>query len=107
MLWEFIELPPFTRRRRQLGLDEQYYVLQQELIENPKRGDLIRNACGLRKIRMGAEGRGKRGGVRVMYIDDINGGRIYMLMLFEKNEADDLTPEQKKILCRVIEEELK
>ena len=64
---EFIETPTFTRLVTALLSDEEYRALQNELLEDPERGDLIQGGGGIRKLRFALRGRGKRGGVRVIY----------------------------------------
>jgi hypothetical protein len=63
----FLETPVFTRQIKDLIDDEEYRLLQARLIANPDAGDLIPRSGGLRKIRVGVAGRGKRGGARVIY----------------------------------------
>ena len=75
------------------------------LVLRPDAGNLIPGGGGLRKIRWGAKGRGKRGGVRVIYYWAVKQDRILMLMMYAKNEQDNLTAEQLKVLRRIIEEE--
>lgn len=99
-----VETPVFTRQVLAANPDEEYRRLQLSLIENPELGVLIPGAGGLRKVRWKAEGRGKRGGHRVIYYWAREPGVILMLYLFAKNERDDLTPEQKRLLRRVAEE---
>jgi mRNA-degrading endonuclease RelE of RelBE toxin-antitoxin system len=71
----------------------------------PDLGVIIAGSHGLRKIRWTVAGRGKRGGVRVIYYWAVAYDKIIMLLMYAKNEQDDLTPEQMKILRRIIEEE--
>lgn len=61
----FLETPVFTRQIKDLVDDEEYRLLQARLIANPDAGDFIPRSGGLRKVRMGVAGRGKRGGARV------------------------------------------
>ena len=86
---------------------ESYRLLQLRLVADPKAGDLIRGTGGLRKIRWQGSGRGKRGGVRVIYYwagsDDV----VLMLLMYGKNERDDLSAEQAKILAVLVKEEFK
>ena len=66
---------------------------------------MIPGGGGLRKIRWSVAGRGKRGGVRVIYHWAVVHDKILMLFMYAKNEQDDLTAEQLKVLRRIIEEE--
>lgn len=100
-----IETSVFTRRVLKLLSDENYRSLQQFLVADPEAGDLIRHSGGLRKIRWSGEGRGKRGGVRIIYYWAPARETILMLLMYGKNEQDDLTPGQLRILKRLIEEE--
>lgn len=63
----FIETSVFTRHLEKLMSDDEYRLLQKELVTNPDKGDLIRNSGGIRKLRWLAEGRGKRGGLRLIF----------------------------------------
>ncbi len=101
------ETAVFTRRVEKLLDVESYRLLQLRLVSDPEAGDLMRGTGGLRKIRWQGSGRGKRGGVRVIYYwvraDEV----ILMLLVYGKNEQDDLTSEQRAALKRLVEEELK
>ena len=68
---------------------------------------MIPGTGGLRKIRWGGSGRGKRGGVRVIYYWAGAQDTILLLMMFAKNDQSDLTREQKVILRLIIEDEYK
>ena len=105
---EFRETHVFTRDIATLLTDDEYAELQGALIVNPEAGDVIRETGGLRKIRWSQQrrGKGKRGGVRVIYYWYAKGSLIYMLLAYSKNERDDLTAAQKRLLVRLIEEEL-
>lgn len=70
---------------------------------DPEAGDLIRGTGGLRKVRVGLEGRGKRGGGRVIYWYHSDRFPVVLLWMFAKNEASDLTPEQRRQLARQTE----
>lgn len=89
--------------------DEEYAELQGALIVNPEAGDLIRETGGLRKLRWRQErrGKGKRGGVRVIYYWYAAGSLIYMLLAYSKDERDDLSVAQKNALARLVRGELK
>jgi len=78
--------------------DDEFRAFQEVLIENPEAGDTISGTGGFRKIRWSRPGTGKRGGVRVIYYNIMSKGRIYLALVYPKNEQDDLTEEQKKVL---------
>lgn len=98
----FVETPTFTRRVLDLLDDESYGALQARLAKYPNEGDVIRGSGGLRKIRWAAKGHGKRGGVRVIYYWWIGKDRISMLFVYPKNEMDDLSAAQIKLLRQVL-----
>jgi mRNA-degrading endonuclease RelE of RelBE toxin-antitoxin system len=99
----FVETPTFTKRVLRLLDDESYGALQTHLAKRPDDGDVIRGGGGLRKIRWAAKGHGKRGGVRVIYYWWIGKDRISMLFIYPKNEMDDLSAEQLKLLRQTLE----
>lgn len=100
-----VETRVFTRRIRELLNDEAYRALQLHLLEHPSAGSVIPDGGGLRKLRWGGFGRGKRGGIRILYYWHSATDRVLMLFAFAKNERADLTPEQKRTLRRLIEAE--
>jgi mRNA-degrading endonuclease RelE of RelBE toxin-antitoxin system len=103
----FIETPVFTARLRSHLDDDRYRTLQLALVLRPEQGDLIRGTHGLRKLRWGAEGRGKRGGLRLIYYWAPASDLIYMLYLYAKNEQGDLTPTQTRQLAALAREEFR
>ena len=106
---EFRETELFTRAVTALLSDDEYAELQGALVVNPEAGDVIKETGGLRKLRWRQDrrGKGKRGGVRVIYYWYATGSLIYMLFAYSKNERDDLSMEQKKALARLVREEFK
>ncbi len=102
-----VETPVFTRRVLKLLTDDDYRLLQHELVARPDVGNIIRGSGGLRKVRWAATGRGKRGGVRVIYYWAVDREIILMLLIYGKNEQDDLTAEQLRVLKGLVEEEFK
>lgn len=103
----FIESPVFTASLRRHLDDEQYRALQLALTLRPAQGVLIPGGGGCRKLRWGAEGRGKRGGLRTIYYWAVAEDLCYMLYFYAKNEQGDLTPTQIRALARVVREEFK
>jgi mRNA-degrading endonuclease RelE of RelBE toxin-antitoxin system len=81
---------------------EQQRAFQNALLENPDLGDKITHCGGARKMRWGGEGRGKRGGVRIIYV--VIGDAIWLFLIFPKNEASDLSGDGKKHLSKIIKE---
>jgi|TARA_R110002096_G_scaffold43408_1_gene116958 hypothetical protein len=68
------------------------------LLAEPNEGDVIQGTGGLRKVRIAAKGKGKRGGARVIYYHFDHYNRFYLLTIYAKNEISDLTSTQKKQL---------
>jgi hypothetical protein len=101
---EFIETPTFTRLVTSLLADDEYRELQNELIEDPERGDLIKGGGGIRKMRFAAQGRGKSGGVRVIYYWIKDNDQIYMLVVYPKSKKDTLTDKETAILSALVKE---
>jgi len=97
----------FTRRVLKLLTDDDYRLLQHELVARPDVGNISRGSGGLRKVRWAATGRGKRGGVRVIYYWAVDREIILMVLIYGKNEQDDLTAEQLRVLKGLVEEEFK
>ncbi len=73
----------------------------------PEAGDLIRGSGGLRKIRWSLPGKGKRGGLRIIYYWDKPEGIFYMLTVYKKSKKADLSRSQIKIFRQLVEEWLK
>ncbi|MBR5099015.1 MAG: type II toxin-antitoxin system RelE/ParE family toxin [Spirochaetales bacterium] len=99
---EFIETSIFTRQISSLVSDNSYSELQEELIRNPKKGDLIVGGGGIRKIRWGYDNhRGKSSGIRVIYYYKEMTNQFLMLFAYPKNVADDLTDKQVSVLKEI------
>ena len=77
------------------------------LVADVEAGNLIPGTGGLRKIRWQGSGRGKRGGVRVIYYWAVRDEVVLMLLMYPKSEKDDLTTDQKKVLAALVQEEFK
>jgi mRNA-degrading endonuclease RelE of RelBE toxin-antitoxin system len=105
----FIETTVFTRRIVELVSESEYASLQSALVLRPEIGDLIPGTGGLRKLRwvQSRRGKGKRGGIRVVYYWYVEDGLIYLLIAYSKDEKDDLSASEKRILRSLVEEEFK
>lgn len=99
----FIETPIFTRRLRELLSDDSYAAFQRWLTERPDSGDVIEGTGGIRKVRVASSGRGKRGGARVIYYYFVSRSQIALLMIYPKNEKDDLSADERKALKDIVE----
>ena len=104
---EFFEAPAFTRHLARYMDDEQYRTLQNVLANTPELGDLMPGTGGFRKLRWAdaRRGKGRRGGLRVIYYWFDGRNQIWLMTVYDKNEAADLTPDQKRSLKAAIEAE--
>jgi mRNA-degrading endonuclease RelE of RelBE toxin-antitoxin system len=103
----FVETRVFTDLVRKSLDDDDYRALQTTLLLRPEQGPVIPGSSGLRKIRWSAEGRGKRGGLRVIYFWHKASSTCYMLFLYRKNEQGDLTATQTHALARLVRKEFR
>jgi hypothetical protein len=103
----FVELPAFERHRERYLADEAYLVLQEILMRAPELGSMIEGAGGLRKLRLGdaRRGKGKRGGLRVIYYHWGERDQFWLFTLYDKNEAEDLTAVQRVTLKGWLKDE--
>jgi mRNA-degrading endonuclease RelE of RelBE toxin-antitoxin system len=99
----FVETPIFSRRIADYIDDDEYARLQSFLALHPQTGKVIQASGGIRKLRWAGSGRGKRGGLRVIYYWWVSKDRISMLTVYPKSEQDDLTAEQLKQLRNQLE----
>ena len=90
MSYSFIETKLFSRLIGEYLSDEEYASLQRTLIVNPESGAIIPGSGGVRKLRWALPGRGKRGGVRVIYYAKTREGVIWMLTIYAKNVAENI-----------------
>ncbi|CEK10146.1 hypothetical protein [Legionella hackeliae] len=98
----FIETPFFTEDVKELLSDEEYAEFQEYLADNPLAGDLIQQTGG-RKVRWSSQGKGKRGGVRIIYYYVTLASQIRLLLIYKKGIQDDLSSDQKELLRQLNE----
>jgi len=101
----FVETKAFSRRIVTLLTDDEYRGLQDHLVKYPDAGATIRGTGGIRKLRWAGEGKGKSGGVRIIYYWAMDKDRILLLFMYPKSEKDDLSAEERKVLRRIVEQE--
>ncbi len=100
----FIETDQFTKYLPGYLNDDQYAQLQAYLHVYPQAGLIIPGTGGVRKLRWAAGGKGKRGGVRIIYYWIVKDVQLLMLTLYKKGEVDDLTSDEKKALKRYVKD---
>jgi hypothetical protein len=101
----FIETSIFTNRITGLLTDEEYHSFQLDLMAAPTAGAVIRGGGGIRKIRFAAKGKGKSGGIRVIYYI-LKEDRVFLLLAYPKNEQENLTAAQLKLLSHTVNQML-
>ena len=111
----FVESSGFTSDRHRLERSgelvlEDMVALEQEILMDPEIGDLVPGTGGLRKVRLGQRGvgRGKRGGIRIYYLDLAGRAVTHLVAIFGKREKSDLSPRERKAvaaLVRILKEE--
>ena len=111
MTRSFIELPLFRSKWKSLGLtDDDLRRLQEQILADPKIGDVMQGTGGVRKMQFAFEHRGKSGSIRVIYIDFEVYEKIFLITAYPKNEKDNLTKSECneiRQLIGILEEQLK
>lgn len=104
-LYTFIELPVFMRQLDAMASFEMLYAIQADLLTDPERWPMIKGTGGARKGRVAdpKDSRGKSGSYRYIYLYLQHRGRIFLLLLFNKSEQANLSPEQVKQVAAMIE----
>src|SRR5258708_10253833 len=96
-----IETKLFTGLVQEYLSDDEYSKLQQALLANPEAGPVIPASGGIRKLRWAVAGRGKRGGIRVIYFLRTRQGQIWMLTLYPKNVAENIPSQLLKQVKKI------
>lgn len=105
----FLETTSFTATVGSYLTDDEYRRLQNELLANPNTGDVMPRTGGFRKMRWAdaRRGKGRRGGLRVIYYWLLGDGQFWMFAIYDKDELENLTAEQEKALHSAITKELR
>ena len=96
------KLPEFLARARRLLSDEERADFADCIGAHPESGKLIPGLKGVRKVRWGRDHRGKRGGVRIIYLYVVVRSTIYLLTIYSKAQQADLSPAQKKAIVGAV-----
>jgi len=104
---QFVEFPYFTKWVQENLSDDEYRKIQEVLINNPRKGDIISHGHGLRKLRWGFKDKGKSGGVRIIYYLWVTHEEFLMIYIYPKSEREDLSKEQLKVLAKITKEHLR
>lgn len=103
MLLTVAELPEYLRTAGKLLADADRRAVVDHLAAHPKAGDLIEGTGGVRKLRWARDGRGKSGGVRVIYYFHSESMPLYLLTMFAKNERANLSKAERNELAGLVE----
>ncbi len=104
-MFTIIETPLFTRLISEYLSDDEYLNLQLALVKTPDLGPVIAGTGGVRKVRWALPGRGKRGGIRVIYYVRSQKGVIWMLTVYPKNVAENIPAHILRAIRQEIEDE--
>jgi len=101
----FIEASTFTKLLPSFLTDDEYRGLQTYLMQKPDAGDLVRGSGGVRKVRWAPDGKGKSGGVRVIYYWKKPDHEIWMLTIYSKSERSTISGHILKKIAEAIDYE--
>jgi mRNA-degrading endonuclease RelE of RelBE toxin-antitoxin system len=96
------ETAVFIRQAGALWTDDERFEFVDFIARNPEAGDLIPASGGVRKVRWGRQGSGKRGGVRVIYFYHDPGMPVYLLIIYAKAQHDDLSPDTRRTVQALV-----
>ena len=103
MTRKFVMLPEFDKNLASMGLnDNDLRRLQEELLFDPEKGDVMQGTGGLRKLRFAFEGQGKSGSVRVCYVDFVIYRSIYLITAYPKSEKENLSKSERRSIAKMI-----
>lgn len=97
------EVPEYIRQAEKRLTEAERQDVLSYLAAHPKAGDLIEGTGGIRKFRWGRGGRGKSGGVRLIYYYHSELMPLYLITLFAKNEQDNLSKAERNALAKLVD----
>jgi mRNA-degrading endonuclease RelE of RelBE toxin-antitoxin system len=100
---EFIEATAFTKHVYEYLSDEEYSGLQSFLLQYPEAGKVVPGSGGVRKVRWAISGKGKSGGVRVIYYFKRQDDEIWLLTIYSKNEVENIPAHVLRRIAKEIE----
>lgn len=100
---EFIEATAFTKHVYEYLSDDEYAGLQSFLLQYPEAGKVVPGSGGVRKVRWAMSGKGKRGGVRVIYYFKRQDDEIWLLTIYSKNEVENIPAHVLRQIAKEIE----
>jgi hypothetical protein len=92
----------YERAIRKLIPEAARKEMEVAIVGDPRGAPVIPGTGGIRKLRWAGSGRGKRGGIRTIYFYHAGPDAIYMLMAYAKADRDDLSPDDRKALSRLV-----
>ena len=102
-IMEFIEATAFTKYVYDYLTEDEYLGLQSSLLQNPEAGKIVRGSGGVRKVRWAITGKGKSGGVRVIYYFKKQDDEIWLLTIYSKNEVESIPAHVLRQIAKEIE----
>lgn len=101
---EFIEATAFTKHVHEYLSDDEYLGLQSFLLQYPEAGRIVPGAGGVRKVRWAISGKGKSGGVRVIYYFKRQDNEIWLLTIYSKSEVENIPSHVLRQIAKEIED---
>ena len=95
-MYTIIETPTFQAQAAKIWNEAERFNFISYIAENPETGDIIQGADGARKIRWTAQGKGKRGGARVIYFNMLDDGVVVLIAVYVKSEQTNISPKAVK-----------
>ncbi len=100
----FVRLLSFEKAWAALGLgEEEYFLLEELLLQNPKVGAVIEGSGGVRKMRFALPGKGKSGSLRVIYVDIVIEEMIYLIYAYPKSAKENLSKAEVANFKKLVE----